>query len=156
MGFEQKSWERLRGVVGKRWHATRHEDKINLGVPDISFGCNDVQGWIELKAVEKMPEPSVVLRLNCYTAHQKLWLLERGNAGGNCWLLVRVECVWFLFNHLSAQKITNMKFAEFVGAADFIFSDKKLRSCVHLFLSAISSKGQSGTHRLQGSMHPIS
>ena len=85
----------MRERLGPRWSAQRHEDRYASGIPDVSYGLNGVDGWIELKAVDRWPT-GVPLTVGL-TAEQAAWLKLRGRAGGGrCFVLVRVG----RFDHL--------------------------------------------------------
>jgi len=91
---ESSLWKALRdGMAAKfaplRWHATRHEDALAAGIPDVSFGLDGVQGWIELKVVAKWPSRGA-LRVRHLTREQVLWLRARARAGGRTFLLLRI------------------------------------------------------------------
>lgn len=106
---ETNLWRYLKEGMGNRWDACRHEDKITEGVPDVSFGmsridnrCLDrkarVNGWIELKVLDSWPKrPSTVVRVDHLTDEQRRWIAERGKAGGNVWLFLRVGREYLLF-----------------------------------------------------------
>ena len=102
MTQEQSMWATLRRIMGKRWHATRHEDRIARGIPDLSFGILNVQGWIELKCMPSWPKENGILRIPHYTPDQRLWMYLRGKG---CWLLLKVEKDWLIFNHIEAQEV---------------------------------------------------
>lgn len=67
-------------------HWQLHEDSDQVGIPDISYGIANKNGWIEAKWDRKVPRPDAR-----YTPHfepyQEAWLVARGNAGGNCHLV---------------------------------------------------------------------
>lgn len=81
-----------------RWHACRHEDSATIGVPDMSYGLDGTNGWIEFKSVPGWPIQHR-LKVRDLTAHQVHWLEERGRAGGSCWLLLSVGEDYILMNH---------------------------------------------------------
>jgi hypothetical protein len=72
-------------------HVTNHEDSWIAGVPDLSFGLNGVDGWIELKDVVAIPSAANSLQIG-FTPAQGTWAKKRFAAGnGNVWGLVRVR-----------------------------------------------------------------
>ena len=85
----------------QNWDHERHEDKFKHGIPDVSFAHLGRHGWIELKHVKKIKADgtfSTGLRED-----QCEWLEDRGEAGGNCWMLIQVtDHGYFLvpWNHL--------------------------------------------------------
>lgn len=92
----QKNAEELRRLG--RWHACRHEDSVTVGVPDMSYGLDGTNGWIEFKSLPDWPIQSS-LKIRDLTAHQVQWLEKRGKAGGACWLLLSVGKEYVLMNH---------------------------------------------------------
>lgn len=91
---EHLLWERIRGGMGPRWDAQRHEDKYSTGIPDVSYGCRGRDGWIELKYLEKEPAPrtrSWDFRYSHFTAEQRNWLTRRMERGsGRLFLLAQM------------------------------------------------------------------
>ena len=89
-------WSKLRRIMGGSWLATRHEDRLNLGVPDVSYTIKNTNGWIEMKQIEKWPAKSTTpIKIKHFTAQQRQFLRTRAN----CFLLlwVRSENIWLLF-----------------------------------------------------------
>lgn len=89
---EKRLWIYLRDNLQKRpnWDVSRHEDSIGVGVPDVSYGANGVQGWIELKAIDRWPKRSSTIVRVGLTAIQRRWLVARGSCGERCWVLLYV------------------------------------------------------------------
>lgn len=110
---EQATWTALRRAVGDRWHATRHENRLRAGTPDVSFGADGAQGWIELKRLSVLPRRDATgVRVRSFTAEQRLFLRERGRAGGgHCFLLLHVgrgpRATWLLFDDRSPVVATD-------------------------------------------------
>jgi hypothetical protein len=94
-------------VQGGWIQATRHEDKLNLGIADVSFVNNDGRhGWIELKHEHEWPaRESTIVRLKRYTEAQRIFLRDKGEAGGNAWLLVKIGRDVLLFDWKVAQRV---------------------------------------------------
>ncbi len=93
---EESMWTYIRTRMGKSWDAQRHEDKNSLGIPDVSYGINGINGWIELKNIDKYPKRGKI-RLTHFTREQRFWLKNRQKYGGNCWLLLRIAQDFFIF-----------------------------------------------------------
>jgi len=91
MSIEDTLWAYLRTGLRGRWHAQRHEDKLTKGIPDISYAMQNVDGWIELKALDDWPKyGDTPVRLNL-TPDQANWLRDRCAMGnGEVWILLRV------------------------------------------------------------------
>ena len=85
---EQKFWKYIKNNMIAKWDACRHEDTLSFGIPDISFGINNINGWIELK-VCFLNNKQGIINTNL-TPIQKAWLFKRGTFGGNTWLLIKV------------------------------------------------------------------
>jgi hypothetical protein len=86
MSAEANLWARLRtNMVGKYWcEATRHEDKFQRGIADISFCQNGIGGWMELKHVSDYPaRDKTPIRMPHYSIDQKEFLEKKGKCMGN-------------------------------------------------------------------------
>ncbi len=96
---EQKMWSVLRVHIGSRWDAQRHEDELASGIPDVSFGAMQVNGWIELKRLLKWPvrAATIVKLSHPFGNHQRAWLRIRGIYGEHCWMLLQAEKTWLIF-----------------------------------------------------------
>lgn len=71
------------------------ENPVHPGTPDLNY----LHGWIELKQVARWPSRgSTPLRVPTYTQQQRVWAKRRRQAGGLCYLLLRVAEDWLLFD----------------------------------------------------------
>lgn len=105
-GPEDRFWNTLSKRVGRRWDAQRHEDRFQLGVPDLSWAARGCDGWIELKALDRMP-PRVLNLSRSFTPEQCTWLERRGRAGsGRCFLFGRFGQVHLLVHWTRARALT--------------------------------------------------
>lgn len=106
---ESGFWRYIRQGMKDKWNASRHEDITSRGIPDVSFGLGGKNGWIELKILNRQPRELTILRLEHFTVWQKRWLINRGNAGGNCWFFLRLGPLtnreYLLFNYLTIDRI---------------------------------------------------
>ncbi len=105
---ESNLWNRLRtNMIGKYWsEATRHEDKLQKGIADISFCQNGFGGWMELKWVSDWPvRPHTKVKIPHYSLDQKEFLMKKGKAMGNTWLFIQVGSDFILFDHQGAQHV---------------------------------------------------
>src|SRR3954462_1003447 len=89
---EQALWhfirEQLKGEGG-HWH--RVENLLDRGTPDVDWACWGSEGWIELKEIPEWPKrKDTIVRIAHFSDDQRIWLQDRGNAGGNVHLLMRV------------------------------------------------------------------
>lgn len=103
-------WSTMRQQMGanKYWkEATRHEDSISKGIADVSYVSNGGHhGWIELKKVSQWPaRDSTILRIDHYTDDQRIWLKQKGRAGGFTWLFLQVARDYLLFDHVGCQEL---------------------------------------------------
>lgn len=96
-------------IMGTRWDVQSHEDSYSENIPDLSFGLCGVNGWIELKQIEKWPaRKETLLKPSKYTSGQVNWLNKRNKKGGNCFVMVKVgNNDYFLFDASAARKIKN-------------------------------------------------
>jgi hypothetical protein len=66
------------------WDVQSHEDRYSPGIPDLSYGIDGINGWIELKYIgPRSRKPSK------FTPQQINWLKKRMRYGGNCWVMVK-------------------------------------------------------------------
>jgi hypothetical protein len=69
----------------------RHEDALSAGIPDISYGWRNADGWLELKSLGEWPKRAETPVNLGIRPEQVNWLMRRGRAGsGRAWLLARV------------------------------------------------------------------
>lgn len=103
---ESTLWGYVKRGMGNCWHATRHEDVLNKGVPDVSFGYQGINGWIELKSLKAWPKrENTIVRLPKFTMVQRIWLMRRQRSGGNCWILLRVGREYLLISAVRAALV---------------------------------------------------
>lgn len=85
---EKALWNYVSAGMNNRWDCQRHEDRYSKGIPDVSYGINGVNGWIELK-ISKQGKVNI-------SQEQINWAISRGSRGGRCFVLIRDDS----FNHL--------------------------------------------------------
>ena len=112
---EQRMWQIIREGMRSLWDAHRHEDKLSLGVPDVSYGLRGINGWIELKWHPAVNDEDKPIRFPHFSMDQKMWLLMRGKKGGNCYVMIQVGKRFFLFDYESLGEIG---FLSFTGLLD--------------------------------------
>lgn len=128
MSAEANLWNRLRtNMVGTYWcEATRHEDKLQKGIADVSFCQNGYAGWMELKHVSQWPARATTkVRLPHYSIDQKEFLERKGKCMGNTWLFIQVEGDFLLYNWKGAQNLPDITKTEMVELA-VAFYEKRL------------------------------
>jgi len=62
-----------------------HEDKQEVSIPDVSFGFERVDGWLEFKFLGSRPK---IFSLKKFTEGQQEWLIQRGSKGCGAAFLV--------------------------------------------------------------------
>lgn len=78
------------------------ENGVGIGTPDVNF----VDGWIELKSVEKWPaDPDKPLVIRHFTQQQRVWLVKRCRAGGVALLLLKCANDWLLLDGEDAARL---------------------------------------------------
>ena len=119
---ERSLWLYLRNGMKRSWDATRHEDRLSAGVPDVSYGINKINGWIELKALNAWPKnPLTIVQVHGFTEQQRAWLQNRGHKGGWCWLLIRVERTYLIFSWQQIHLIGTLDKAQMRDAATHVW-----------------------------------
>lgn len=70
---------------------TNHEGQTN--VPDLSYGIDRVNGWIEFKFADNYPvrETTKIKWKHPLTPGQRNFLNHRGKTGGYCWIMAKVK-----------------------------------------------------------------
>ena len=127
-------------MLPKYWsEATRHEDKYQKGIADLSFvqrppcsdfdshivkvwdGKNDgrgIHGFIELKHKGMAPiRQTTICRIEHYTDDQRNWLKAKGEAGGMTFLLLQLGRVFMLFDHVGCQNVGKVVTADLYDLA---------------------------------------
>ena len=103
-GSENRLKKYLFSIAGTRWDAQSHEDQFSSGIPDISFGANGINGWIELKQIEGWGGKNPV-KPKKFTSTQVNWLVKRQRMGGHCFVMVLVQNEYYLFSAEQSRKI---------------------------------------------------
>jgi hypothetical protein len=86
--------------------ATRHEDRMCIGTPDISFAIRRIGGWCELKAYEAWPKRSTTpLAFRNLKPWQRNWIESRGRAGAPVTVLVAVADEFLLLSWVHIRKL---------------------------------------------------
>ena len=87
-------------------HMTRIENSAGDGTPDVELCYLGRCAWVELKHLEAFPvRPGTVVKITHYTDEQRLWLKQRGGAGGRAWLFIQVGKEYYIFDWEEAQKV---------------------------------------------------
>lgn len=98
---ESALWVQLNEIMKDKWVATRHEDILSKGVPDVSFSMPSVSGWIELKTAFTIVKDR--LKIRSLTPEQRIWLHKRRSIGGRVWVLCADHDQWIFVNKFFLQ-----------------------------------------------------
>lgn len=115
--------------------ATRHEDRLSLGTPDISFAIRGIGGWCELKAYAKWPELSTPLSFRNLKPLQKNWIEARGRAGAPVTILVAVGKDFLLLPWTSVRLLGTLTRAELAELATWTGRDRLDSSLIDALLA---------------------
>lgn len=100
------------GLERRGFDVQAHEDRDDIGIPDLSFGYKKVDGWIELKVLRARKKEFVI---NNFTEQQKEWLIRRGSRGqGACFLMIGIlsENVIVTLNWMHIKHYMNASWQE--------------------------------------------
>lgn len=70
------------------------ENPAYPGTPDVNY----VEGWVELKSLDRWPPRWRAVVVRHFTPEQRVWLRRRRAARGEATLLLRVGREWLLFD----------------------------------------------------------
>jgi hypothetical protein len=105
--------------------ATRHEDKFQKGIADISFCQNGVGGWMELKHISDWPaRDTTLVRIPHYTIDQKDFLEKKGKGQGNTWLFIQIGSDYLVYDWIPAQMLPDKTKTEMVELATFFYEGR--------------------------------
>jgi len=99
----------MAGLKAKGWHLQEHEDSLQSYIPDVSFGCSGVDGWIEFKYVKKFP--TTLAHIDHWTRGQEDWLINRGRSGsGHCYLLLGTPDLHLVWRWQDLSRVRHIPF----------------------------------------------
>jgi hypothetical protein len=105
--------------------ATRHEDKLNPGIADVSFVCYGQHGWLEIKKLKAWPKrKSTIVRCKHFTPEQRNFLRRKGRHGGKAWLFAQIERDYLLFSWRNAGALGTTNASDLVANAAAIWRSK--------------------------------
>lgn len=108
---ESKLWKNINGALAARWDATRVDNKLDPGFPDVSYGIDGVNGFIELKCIQRWPKHShTAIDFGASFKWQRRWISRRQEHGGLCFLLLWVvgpQPEWLLLDGDGVRKLPN-------------------------------------------------
>jgi len=123
-------WTNVRKkMVPHYWlEATRHEDAYQRGIADVSFvqgsrvtaveRTETRHGWMELKYRGMAPiRAGTICKIDHYTDDQRIWLRDKGNAGGMTFLMLQLGRSFLLFDHIDCQTVGLVTSAELYDLA---------------------------------------
>lgn len=89
----------------KPLNAVSVENPVCPGTPDVNYGGDGTEGWLELKSIDAWPANSTTaLRIEHYSPQQRVWHVRRSRVGGNVYVLVKVASDWFLLEGMDAAR----------------------------------------------------
>lgn len=147
---EKNMWRNVRKkMVPHFWNeATRHEDAYQRGIADVSFvqpgiincsKCPDaIHGWMELKFRGMAPiRTKTICKIPHYTDDQRIWLKQKGDAGGMTFLLLQLGRSFLLFDHETCQDVGRITSLELYDLANWVSFDglngSSLYGAIHEF-----------------------
>lgn len=136
---EKQLWAFIRSKCRGKWLAQRHEDRVSVGIPDVSFALQGIgHGWIELKSVNCQLSSSAIVRVPHFTESQRAWVNDFGVIGGGCFVVLAVNGYILLFGSEASDKIGKCTFGELVTLSLYGAHSGKFDATV--FLSVIASR----------------
>jgi hypothetical protein len=95
-------WKYLQGLLPAGCHATRIENGIGAGFPDVHYTYLEHSGTIELKSADRLPMKKAGLRKS-----QIDWIKEEVEAGGTVWVVIQFKSTIYVVNGLYAERIND-------------------------------------------------
>lgn len=130
---ESAFWEFLRDRLAGKWSASRHEDLVGAGVPDVSYGYLGLNGWIELKVLKSWPvRPDTIVKVRHLKPAQTAFLVSRSKHSGGCFMLFKIDNDILLFDKTVLKKIGKIKKAEMLLSACYVSSMNQFDSAEFL------------------------
>lgn len=135
---EKQLWAFIRSKCRGKWLAQRHEDRISVGIPDVSFAiCGVGHGWVELKSISCQLSPSAIVKVPHFTESQRAWLSSFGAVGGGCFVVLAVNGYILLLTSDAVSKVGQCTWGELVSMS--IYSAHKGEFNGDAFVSALKS-----------------
>lgn len=125
---EQKLYDNLAEVMEPYWFAKRVEDRLGIGLPDLTFAMKKRRfSWMELKVLDKIPQENRKFDIAHFTAGQRAFGLESLRHGGasSWWMMTRLGDVDHLHRATIIDDMGEIKYslwrnrAAWVGRIDF-------------------------------------
>ena len=90
-GSERALWHLVRKHLGDTMHLQRLEDKFAVGVPDLSYAEDGVEGWLEFKHRPAYPTRSSS-DMKFLSSGQRMWQAQRLATGVvRIWNLIQID-----------------------------------------------------------------
>lgn len=137
---EVKLFEKVKKIFqhsDSAYHLQRHEDVYSSGIPDVSYGIRNINGWIELKYDAAFP----VAYKTKLRKEQKPWLIARGLAAGNCYVLHQLGDLYMLIPYQNILEIDGKNQEDAFSLCEHVFYGK-LDSLLVDFITIEQSKPQ--------------
>ena len=116
-------WNSLRGSLPAGCHATRIENNIGSGFPDVHYTYLETSGTIELKSADRLPMRKAGLRKS-----QIDWITAETEAGGIVWVLIQHKKTIFVLRGHFADRINQLNLAQLAEYASAQWSVRTYES----------------------------
>lgn len=117
---EKNDYQTLRlHVRMMRDRMDRMENGVGVGMPDVNYCIEGVEGWIEIKSPTEPVRPSTPLFGSNHklSQNQKNWFLLQRRAGGIAWVLICTNKRWMLIEGAHADDVNTLTVEQLRGIA---------------------------------------
>lgn len=87
-------WNYIRPLISPFGRATRVENLLGKGTPDVAWTFGGVSGWLELKYEKN--KMAGAMEIKSLTLEQVIWLEEEVASGGRAWVLLKFGTSYLL------------------------------------------------------------
>lgn len=117
MSRESSLWKTVKNNMKDKWEATRVENNISLGTPDVYYTIiqTGTMGWIELKHKKQWPKrEKTKIKIDHFTPQQRNFLKNHGKLGANVFMLLQVDRDYLLFDWTIAKDFGTLDKVELI------------------------------------------
>lgn len=120
---EKNDWKLLRDkmkYMKGRWD--RMENGVGVGMPDINFCLNGVEGWIEMKSPTEPKHMHTPLFGSNHriSQDQKNWFKRQMDAGGRAFILIGTDKRWMLIHGRHVETLNTLTVIEIMAIAEWL------------------------------------
>ena len=138
MRSEKALWQNLKQKLPTGSYQ-RHEDKLGLGILDVSYAFRHdsrrYSGWIELKEAEPVIRKAIGVGLS---PEQYGWMFDRGLHGGDCWLLVQIDYYyWYYWGDLLDIDVNELTLSQHKKWSRFYFERLQTDQIIEVLTSTL-------------------